>query len=502
MQSGINLVNVPETHSFPFRISWQWLAVLGFVLMEISSIVPWILTVNASIAASGQLVVLLTCSGIVLLNIIVVRLGDALMLRTSVRRLIIGALLVVDQYLGLTFLITDINAGSFSLFSTQETSSFAEFLNMIPAWFIGMILVIALWWRGLRLANERIGPIKVFNHFRIGIVLLGLFAVSGFLIPLARAVDPTGMLFSFLFFGLLSLVASRVSILGYLRGGSYDPFDRRWLLAIILSALGFVLLAYGIAALTTGQAAIFFGALGGLFILIGMILAAPLLLFLYLITPALSNLRESLPTPVATQTGMEMPEIGELSGNGSSNFMSWTQAITLSQEARILLALLGIVAVAAILIWSFRWISGRNKNQDESQQNEYLLENQDILKYLRKLLQHRLQDGVGSLSSLNRLNQAERARAAERVRVIYADLLELAMAHGYARPESATPLEFKCDLGMAFPGSQAEIGQITQAYLNVRYGELPETGSEVAALEHAWQHIQSEAGSVRLSKTK
>jgi hypothetical protein len=41
---------------------------------------------------------------------------------------------------------------------------------------------------------------------------------------------------------------------------------------------------------------------------------------------------------------------------------------------------------------------------------------------------------------------------------------------------------------------QAELAQVTHAYLKVRYGELPETHAEVEAVERAWRKVQAEGG--------
>ncbi|MFN2195187.1 MAG: hypothetical protein ACK2UW_03590, partial [Anaerolineales bacterium] len=150
MQTRINPLDQAGARSSPLQISWQWLAVVGFVFMEISTIVPWVLTLNASIAGAGQMVVLITSCAIVLSTLAVVRLIDALALKNNLQRVILFMLLALDLYLGLRFLITDVNAGSFRAFSTQAANSVGDFLNMIPAWFIAMILVIGLWWHGLR----------------------------------------------------------------------------------------------------------------------------------------------------------------------------------------------------------------------------------------------------------------------------------------------------------------------------------------------------------------
>ena len=82
-------------------------------------------------------------------------------------------------------------------------------------------------------------------------------------------------------------------------------------------------------------------------------------------------------------------------------------------------------------------------------------------------------------------------RAAARIRQIYADLLDLCNALGQSRQESQTPLEFLPRLEILFPQLQPEIVLVTEAYLGVRYGLLPETKNEVADVEAAWRKIQT-----------
>ena len=57
---------------------------------------------------------------------------------------------------------------------------------------------------------------------------------------------------------------------------------------------------------------------------------------------------------------------------------------------------------------------------------------------------------------------------------------------------SQTPLEFLPSLQGLFPDLMVELDTITEAYLRVRYGELPETASEVEYVERAWRLIQVE----------
>ena len=60
------------------------------------------------------------------------------------------------------------------------------------------------------------------------------------------------------------------------------------------------------------------------------------------------------------------------------------------------------------------------------------------------------------------------------------------------RPEGMTPLEFLPALSDIFTARRDDLELITQAYVRVRYGELPETQGEVDAIQSAWQRISSE----------
>ena len=478
---------------YPFKFSWQWLAVFGYVLMEMSWVVPWTQSINGAIAAVSQGVLLFISASIVLATIIVMRLANALTLQLGLRRILSVIVLVLALIAGFYLMIGTQAVNSFQGLGSQRVNNLSDFLGTIPAWFWVTIIVVALWYRGLLISRERIGPVKVFDDFRLGIVMFGLFALSSFIVPLAKTINPTPMIMVFLFAGLVSLVGSRISILGTLRGGSQSPFDRRWLMAILLATILFVVVAYGSAAVVTGQAALFFGLLAGVFLIIGGLLVTPILLLLYLLSPAVDTVRNSLPTPVATSAeGMEVVGGGATSGGG---FVAWSQNAFLSPELRTLLIVLGLVVFILLLIFSVRWIAIKSRERNEVQETENLLDNQDLLKFLRQMLRNRLQETASSVRDTTRLTDRERAQAADRIRVIYADLLDLSTRLGSPRIASQTPLEFLQNLQSLFPARKAEASVITQAYLKVRYGELPETIEEIRQVEIAWEQLRKEANS-------
>ena len=62
--------------------------------------------------------------------------------------------------------------------------------------------------------------------------------------------------------------------------------------------------------------------------------------------------------------------------------------------------------------------------------------------------------------------------------------------HGYPRSESETPYEYLETLASAWPYYQDETVMITEAYIRVRYGEIPETKDEMDKIVIAWQQLR------------
>jgi hypothetical protein len=106
------------------------------------------------------------------------------------------------------------------------------------------------------------------------------------------------------------------------------------------------------------------------------------------------------------------------------------------------------------------------------------------------ILNNLRQRAAQALAALSRLRPGERLRAAERIRRIYAELLDLSAKLGSPRPAASTPSEFIIVLQGIFSPLYNELNTITHAYLRVRYGELPETRQEVGDVEAAWDKIR------------
>ncbi|MBC7242635.1 MAG: DUF4129 domain-containing protein, partial [Anaerolineae bacterium] len=78
------------------------------------------------------------------------------------------------------------------------------------------------------------------------------------------------------------------------------------------------------------------------------------------------------------------------------------------------------------------------------------------------------------------------------IRNVYLNMCQLAAGRGYPRPAVFTPYEYLSLLYRAFPEAESEdIERITEAYVRMRYGEMPSTWGELQAIRQAWQRVRN-----------
>jgi len=102
---------------------------------------------------------------------------------------------------------------------------------------------------------------------------------------------------------------------------------------------------------------------------------------------------------------------------------------------------------------------------------------------------------LGSPSSLkerllSRLGMLGQWRAAFSIRRIYQEMSATASIVGYPRAETETPFEYLASLKKVWPGNTQDSQTITEAYVRVRYGELPETRQELDHILAAWKRLR------------
>jgi hypothetical protein len=154
-----------------------------------------------------------------------------------------------------------------------------------------------------------------------------------------------------------------------------------------------------------------------------------------------------------------------------------------------------LIGVAVILL-TLRRHSLKDDSVDE-QEGQPVVAQVNLLGLLRDALRRGINRLAENLEDILRLNQARRMLAAARIRRIYAHLLNLSSKLDRPRQASQTPLEYLPSLERLFPGLSGQLATITGAYMQVRYGELPETSEELEQVEAAWKQV-SDAGEEQL----
>ena len=252
---------------------WREIAILMIILMEVSWITPWFRSLTPETYAVNSLRVLIILAIIVLGSHLFVRIMDYLHLKKSIRQGLIVIIVILSSIIGIKTLVYTHETDSLSAFLSQPIRSFLDIQSIIPIEFIVIVAIMIGFWRGISLAQQPIGPSLVKSHFLLGIVMFIAFI---FLITLATGENPGEFFYIFLFTSLVGVSAARMTVVGMMRGGRENRFNRSWFLGIIFAALVVV----GLSSLLGGILSEKFGWIGGLFIgLFGSILVLVWLIF-------------------------------------------------------------------------------------------------------------------------------------------------------------------------------------------------------------------------------
>jgi hypothetical protein len=420
----------------------------------------------------------------------------------NVRRAALVVLVTMNLFIGLRYLLYVREVVSLAELLNRPLRTFGDMARLIPAEFFVMLFALFVSWRGVSFADRSIGPINVLASFRLGVLMFFLY---GLLLPVGVEL-PNRALYIFLFFSLLALSTARISVLSQLRGGHHIQFNRQWMAGLLVIIVLMVLLSAGTMYLTGNT---LFGLLTLLLTWIIYLVALVLSPLLWGIVRVLSwlfsliqigalfdaiqglfqrleNLLQALTDWFNSMTGRFNLESIQLLFQrlmGYKSFYLW------------LILLLGV----AVILLTLKRRSLKDESADD-QEGQPVASQDNLLEFLRNALRRGINRLAENLEDILRLNQARRMLAAARIRRIYAHLLNLSSKLDRPRLASQTPLEYLPSLERLFPGLSGQLATITGAYMQVRYGELPETAEELEQVEAAWKQVSS-AGEEQL-KTK
>lgn len=468
---------------------WRWQSMAAALLLmavELIWVIPWLrLLGQYSLGSSVWKMTLILA--MVLFSAYLVSLGaETLYLLRNVRLGALGVLLALQLFLAPSSLI-----GGRSPITTIE-----GILRLDAGFLLTAAAVLWLWRRGATLGEETLRPMVAWGRFSQGLLaqLAYIFIDWRTQSELSEAVQrgQNGFfLFGlYLFVGLMAVTMTRVAYVSVSVSRSKNPFDWRWLFSIG-GALGLVVMVAVLAgSLLTGQFRLLLQAvsvvLRGALVIVLFLFGLPSLLFSFLFMPLISwiqNLPRATPAPDNEQL---MP--GGIYPLYPMEGQSGPPPLSLQA-----LCLFGALALIVILVYLSTRKTLSQKSVILPEGPESLLESGEASRLARQALRDWFE------GMRQRLSPKRELMVAARVRQIYAQLLQLCAELNAPRPDSATPLEFLPVMTQIFPAREQDLETITQLYLQVRYGEYPETFTEVQKAEVAWQRIAEEGE--RLRKT-
>lgn len=347
------------------------------------------------------------------------------------------------------------------------------------------IITAFFWWRGIRLAIRQPGLNNTGLRMRLG----GLIFLPLIIWFAGSFLEVSIVSFILLFFlsSLIVISLVRAENIEQERSGSSANLNARWFATVSIATMAIVIAGGIITALITGDS---------LFLVIGWLspvwralqfaatvsgtilfeLVYPLLEVVAKFTLFLTNILASLMGQLSVTLGAsnllnspiipDLPTPEETAGTIIPSFVS--KATT----AIIMLGLLFLIALALVRTYRKATFSAR-----DSERSRDASKDEDGLNFGR-----RLRERFGGLRQW---------RAAASVRRIYRLMCRAAGEAGFPRLGSETPYEYLATLAKAWPEHSQETRVITEAFIRVRYGEVPETEAELEAIQAAWQTLET-----------
>jgi len=357
-----------------------------------------------------------------------------------------------------------------------------------------------LWWRAISLSQREHDFQSVGYEFRRNVLLL---TASTLLLSHLAGREVNLFIAPFFFFSLLAVALARVKDKSRVSGGIERPFGLRWL--AILSAGN--LLVLGLAWLLSPLYSVkgfrkLLTWLDPLFVWMGRVASWLLMKFLQLLGLFMEWVIALLRRWLGSG-GLQFVKSPAfeflLQVRREASGYAWPPAWVMALGRYLCPTLLIIAALLLIAIWlEHRQRGSRRLLEDERQP---LWEAEADLR-VGGLLRRKWEQLRALMVQMGRFGFHRRLYAAVSVRAIYANVIRLAERQGFPRPPARTPYEFLPTLARAFPGHEADLARVTEAYVRVHYGELPVTREELEALRACWDRLRQTSAPYRLDQER
>jgi len=481
-----------KTFSSNFRmvlkqLLWYELGTISLVVMELMWLLPWFRSITPMIQKQRAFSSLFALLIFFLVATFSNRILRMLGLNTLAHRVIMIAILLIGMYVLTTTLVYPDMGLSLGEFVNRTMISLQNILEIIPEGFIVILMSIYLWWRSLIISSMGTLELRTTERkFRLGILALAAFGIvyRGHQIDYLISALPI-----YFASGLLAVTISRTSSLG--RGiTTYRlPFTGKWFLG--MAFLTSITIAVGIFTSELLQSEFAYSVYQFIseyftkFVTLLEILLLPVIeLFVFIAEKMVEFLSryidpDSLKGIVDQFQDQPTPELP---------FEQGEEVFRLPPEAIAAIVLLFIVGLIILL--------ARRANQLQrypipaiEDDGDTVRKSENLQSRIKKLLDQ-VRDGI---ETIQQFGIGRRMIAATIIRRIYTLLLDTAADLGHPRHKAETPYEFQQKLLEIFPNHVEQISLITNAYVHVRYGEIPEEKQIISMVQDAWSAIEKEA---------
>jgi hypothetical protein len=471
-----------------WSIAKQELLYLCWALMEVALLAPVALTFMswARFWPEGQVGLWLLL--LMLLPFNLARILSALQTKKKVQqRFMVGALLLTLLVSWRLLLFGSLSLLDFSWLG-DLLANLGESSSLWTRTLTLFLLIIFTWWRGLRLVQLQPDLHKAGFRLRFGILIF---------VPVALLPRVGGKTWGFLPFVLLYFLAGltvvaliRAEQVERERSGFAASLSPRWVGAIAIISILIIVAAALFAILISGEtltlllqwlSPVRMAILAGGSVALGtaFYLASPLLFVFNIFLTWLSEFFAAIFVGFTDSLGLDV----RISLDNFNNLMpteaETAEVVGFSIPPEVTRGLIILVMLALVILVSYaltrrfrqpsltRQVGGPIRASSSSTEGG---------------------EGIGQ-RLLQRLGILRRWRTAASIRQLYQAMCDTAAGAGYMRSPSETPYEYLTTLGDVWPTNQQDARLITEAYVRVRYGEVPETEEELQAIREAWRRL-------------
>ena len=469
------------------QMLWNELGLISLLVMELMWLLPWFRSITPTIQArrpASSFVAFLVFFLITTFSNRVLRMTA---LRTAVHPIIMINLLLLGIYSLLSILVYPDMGLSLGEILGRTLVSLENILEMIPEGFIVILMCIYLWWRGLAISS--MGTLEIRSterKFRLGILTLAAFGIIFRGKQIDYLISALPIYFAS---GLLAVTFSRTSSLGRGITAYRLPYTGRWFLG--MTVITCFTIAAGIVTSRFLQSEVAYSIydlisqyFNKLISFLEILLLPVVEVFVFLAEKVVDFLSryidpEAFKGVVSEFQEQPTPELP---------FEQGEPLFRLPPEA---IAAIVLVVLAGLII-----LLVRRANQQQRYAVPMIEDGGDTVRRPQKLqsrMRRWLDQVREGIETIRQYGIGRRMIAATIIRRIYTLLLYTAADLGHPRHIAETPYEFQQKLSQIFPHHVEQIGLITNAYVQVRYGEFPEEERIISMVEDAWALVEKEA---------